>query len=68
MEILELEKVCLAEVLTAEEVHQTYGISRKRIYDLCKAGGLIARQSSTVWLISKSSCEKRWEAKDGRAH
>jgi len=58
--IVEIEKMCLDQVLTVAEAAALYNRSRKRIMDLCKSGGIIARQSSTIWLLSKASCDERW--------
>lgn len=61
----EIELACVREVLTIAEASKLFGVSRKRIHDLVLSGGIVARQSSTVWLLSRTSCEKRWSVKHG---
>lgn len=63
MNLSEIEQVCLKEVLTITEVMAALSVTRKRVRDLCMSGKLVARQSGTIWLISKTSVDKRKEMK-----
>lgn len=60
MNLNDIEKVCLEQVVTIAEVAAQAKVSKKRVRDLCLSGGLVARQSGSVWLISRTSVEKRW--------
>ena len=59
MNLSDVEKICLEQVLTISEAVKSLGVTRKRVHDLCVSGKLIARQSGTIWLISKTSVDKR---------
>jgi hypothetical protein len=57
---------CLMDIMTVAEVSAIFGISRKRVIDLCKSEGLFARQANhgKTWLIHRQSAVERWGEKN----
>ena len=59
MNLKEIERVCLNEVVTIQEAASLLSVTRKRVRDLILCNKLVARQSGSIWLISKASIERR---------
>jgi len=67
VQLADIERTCLEQVITNVEAAKILAVSKKRIRDLCVSGKLIARQAGTIWLISKTSVEQRM-AESGKLH
>lgn len=61
--IEEMDRACLEQALTISEVSALYDKDTKTVYNLCVRGVLVCRkaQFGSIWLISKRSCDERWD-------
>lgn len=44
-------------VMTAQEVADLHGVTRRRVVQLCEAGVLRARLAAGAWIIDRTSAE-----------
>jgi excisionase family DNA binding protein len=50
----------LRDVMTVQEVADTYGITRDTVHKAIQDDRIPARQSSKTWLIRREDAEARW--------
>jgi excisionase family DNA binding protein len=53
----------LRDVMTVQEIADTYGKTRDTVHKAIQDGKLPARQSAKTWLIRREDAEKRWRKK-----